>query len=131
MNEVPHDGKTEGRNCYAGIEIMDRIKNIIISGGENIASIEIENVIMEHPSVRDVAVFSKPDERWGEVPKALVELKRDEEATEEEIIKWCRDRMAHFKAPKEVEFGKIPWTPTRKKVKYVLKRGEQEKMALE
>ena len=164
MNEVPHDGKTEGEIVMQGnnlmmwyfkdhertekafkggcfhtgdaaivhpdgyIEIMDRIKDIIISGGENIASIEIENVIMEHPSVRDVAVFSKPDERWGEVPKALVELKRDEEATEEEIIKWCRDRMAHFKSPKEVEFGEIPWTSTGKKMKYVLKRREQEKM---
>lgn len=110
------------------IEVVDRLKDIIISGGENIASIEVENVIMEHPAVRDVAVFAKPDEKWGEVPKALIELKPGAKVTAEEIIQWCRERLAHFKVPKEIEFGEIPWTSTGKKMKYVLRKKEQEKL---
>jgi fatty-acyl-CoA synthase len=84
--------------------IVDRAKDIIISGGENISSVEIENAIFAHPAVYECAVIAVPDEQWGEVPKALIVLKPGATATEAELIQWCRDRLAHFKAPKSVEF---------------------------
>ncbi|MGH2372531.1 MAG: class I adenylate-forming enzyme family protein, partial [bacterium] len=84
--------------------IVDRKKDIIISGGENISSVEVENTLFSHPVVFEVAVIGVPDDQWGEVPKALVVLKPGAKATEEELIQFCRDRLAHFKAPKSVEF---------------------------
>jgi fatty-acyl-CoA synthase len=104
------------------IEILDRLKDIIISGGENISSTEVEGVIYQHPSVLEVAVIGVPDEKWGEVPKALVVLKEGAHLTEEELIRFCRDRMAHFKAPKSVEFvDSLPRTSTGKLQKFKLR----------
>uniref|UniRef100_Q01Q02 AMP-dependent synthetase and ligase n=1 Tax=Solibacter usitatus (strain Ellin6076) TaxID=234267 RepID=Q01Q02_SOLUE len=96
------------------IELRDRMKDIVISGGENISSIEVEKTLADHPAVAEVAIVAVPDEKWGEVPKAYVGLKPGCSATAEELIAWCRDRMAHFKAPKLVEFGPLPRTATGK-----------------
>jgi fatty-acyl-CoA synthase len=96
------------------IEIRDRLKDIVISGGENISSIEVEKVIYEHPSVLEVAVVASPDDKWGEVPAAFVDLKPGYVATAEELIEFCRARLAHFKCPKRVEFGLLPKTATGK-----------------
>jgi fatty-acyl-CoA synthase len=84
--------------------IVDRAKDIIICGGENISSVEVENTLFAHPAVYECAVIAVPDEHWGEVPKALVVLRPGAAATEAELIQFCRDRLAHFKAPKSVEF---------------------------
>src|SRR5699024_7398439 len=86
------------------IEIRDRAKDMIISGGENISSTEVEGILHKHPDVMDTAVIAIPDEKWGEVPKAVVVLQPDTTATEAEVIDYCRSQMAHFKAPKAVEF---------------------------
>jgi fatty-acyl-CoA synthase len=94
---------------------------VIISGGENIASIEVEQVIADHPAVLEVAVVAVPDEHWGEVPAAYVTLKDGASATEEEIIAYVRSRIAAFKAPKSVTFGELPKTSTGKIQKYVLR----------
>src|SRR5260370_3808926 len=94
------------------IELRDRMKDIVISGGENISSIEVEKTLADHPAVAEVAIVAVPDEKWGEVPKAYVGLKPGCSATPEELIAWCRERMAHFKSPKLVEFGPLPRTAT-------------------
>ncbi len=103
------------------VEIRDRSKDIIISGGENIASIEVEQAVASHPAVLEVAVIAHPDEKWGEIPVAYVGLKPDAAATEAEIIQHVRDRIAHYKAPKAVVFGELPKTSTGKVQKYVLR----------
>ncbi|SVA98051.1 uncharacterized protein METZ01_LOCUS150905, partial [marine metagenome] len=108
------------------IELQDRAKDIIISGGENISSQQVEKVIMEHDGVLEVSVVGVPDERWGEVPKAFVMSKEGVTVSEEEIITFTRDRIAHFKAPKYVEFGELPKTATGKIQKYVLRDKEWE-----
>jgi fatty-acyl-CoA synthase len=96
------------------IELRDRAKDIVISGGENISSIEVEKVLADHPAVAEAAIVAAPDTKWGEVPKAYVALKPGTSATEAELIGWCRDRLAHFKCPREVEFGVLPRTATGK-----------------
>ena len=96
------------------IQIKDRSKDIIISGGENISSVEVENVVAKHPAVSLVAVVAKPDEKWGETPCAFVELAPGKTATEDEIINFCKDNMAGFKRPKHVIFGELPKTSTGK-----------------
>jgi len=96
------------------IELRDRAKDIIISGGENISSIEVEKALCDHPAVLEAAVVAVPDEKWGEVPKAYVGLKPDSSATAEELIAFCRARLAHFKCPKYVEFSPLPRTATGK-----------------
>jgi fatty-acyl-CoA synthase len=96
------------------LELKDRAKDIIISGGENISSIEVENALMAHPAVALAAVVAKPDEKWGETPCAFVELKAGASATEEELVAWCRERMAHYKAPRRVVFEELPKTSTGK-----------------
>jgi fatty-acyl-CoA synthase len=96
------------------IELRDRAKDIVISGGENISSIEVEKVLAEHPAVLEAAIVAAPDEKWGEVPKAYVGLKPGQAATAEELIEFCRGRLAHFKCPKYVEFGPLPRTATGK-----------------
>jgi fatty-acyl-CoA synthase len=107
------------------LEIRDRKKDIIISGGENISSVEVEKVIYEHPDVLEAAVIAIPDERWGEVPKAFVTLKEAGNATAaEDIILFCRQRMAHFKCPKHIEFGPLPKTATGKIRKNELREKE-------
>jgi fatty-acyl-CoA synthase len=90
------------------------MKDIVISGGENISSIEVEKVLADHPAVGEVAIVAAPDPKWGEVPKAYVGLKPGESATSEELIDWCRQRLAHFKCPRHVEFGVLPRTATGK-----------------
>lgn len=103
------------------IELRDRSKDVIISGGENIASIEVEQAIADHPAVLDVAVIAVPDERWGEVPAAYVTLKPGTSATAEEIIEHVRGQLARFKAPKHVTFTDLPKTSTGKTQKFVLR----------
>lgn len=104
------------------IEVVDRKKDLIISGGENISSIEVEGFLYKHPSVLEAAVIAAPDERWGEVPYAVVVLKPNAEATEEELIEFCRDNLAHYKAPKRVEFiDALPRTATGKIQKNLLR----------
>jgi fatty-acyl-CoA synthase len=103
-------------------EIKDRSKDIIISGGENISSIEVEEALYRHPQVMEAAVVARPDEKWGETPCAFITLKPDAGAvTEAEIIAWCRDSLAHYKAPKSVVFGPLPKTSTGKVQKYALR----------
>ena len=108
------------------IEIRDRLKDVIISGGENISSIEVEDALYKHPSVAFAAVVAKPDEKWGETPCAFVELKPDTSATEGEIIDFCRDHMAGYKRPTSVIFGEIPKTSTGKIQKYILRERVRE-----
>ena len=103
------------------IQLKDRSKDIIISGGENISSIEVEDVLYKHPAVAHAAVVAKPDEKWGETPCAFVELKPGATATAEEIIAWCRDALAAFKCPRHVVFGEVPKTSTGKIQKFVLR----------
>ena len=103
------------------IELRDRAKDIIISGGENISTIEVENVLYRHPAVADVAVVSRPDEKWGEVPVAFVTPKDGTTPSEQELIAFCREHLAHFKAPKAVYFQALPRTSTGKVQKYVLR----------
>jgi fatty-acyl-CoA synthase len=106
------------------IELRDRKKDIIISGGENISTIEVEQAVASHPAVMECAVIAVPDEKWGEVPKAFVVLKPGKEATAEQLIEHVRSRIAHFKAPKYIEFGELPKTSTGKIQKFVLRDRE-------
>jgi fatty-acyl-CoA synthase len=103
------------------IEIKDRKKDIIISGGENISSVEVEIALYRHPATQLAAVVARPDEKWGETPCAFVQLKPGSAATEAEYIEWCRQHLARFKVPKKVVFGPLPTTATGKIQKYVLR----------
>ena len=109
-----HSGDLAVMHGDGYIELRDRAKDIVISGGENISSIEVEKVLAEHPAVMEVAIVAASDEKWGEVPKAYVGLKEEQTATAEELIEFCRARLAHFKCPKYVEFGPLPRTATGK-----------------
>ena len=130
-NDAATDKSFEGGWFHSGdigvwhpdnyIELRDRAKDVIISGGENISTIEVEQAIVQHPAVLECAVVAIPDETWGERPKAFVTLKPDKQATEEEIIAFCRTRLAHFKCPAAIEFGELPKTSTGKVQKYVLR----------
>ncbi|HSU30332.1 MAG TPA: AMP-binding protein [Bryobacteraceae bacterium] len=106
------------------LELRDRKKDIIISGGENISTIEVEQAVARHPSVLECAVVAIPDEHWGETPKAFVTLKPGMVATEQEIIEFCKERIAHFKCPTAVEFGQLPKTSTGKVQKFLLRERE-------
>ncbi|MEE3258656.1 MAG: AMP-binding protein, partial [Candidatus Latescibacterota bacterium] len=106
------------------IELRDRQKDIIISGGENISTIEVEQVVARHPAVLECAVVAMPHEKWGERPKAFVALKDGQQADEAEIIAFCRGQLAHFKCPDAVAFGELPKTSTGKVQKYVLRERE-------
>ncbi len=108
------------------IQIKDRSKDIIISGGENISSVEVENVVAKHPAVSLVAVVAKPDEKWGETPCAFVELAPGKNTTEEEVIQFCKENMAGFKRPKNVIFGELPKTSTGKIQKFELRKKAKE-----
>jgi fatty-acyl-CoA synthase len=109
------------------IQIKDRSKDIIISGGENISSVEVENVIAKHPAVSLVAVVAKPDEKWGETPCAFVELNRGyEKTTAAEIINFCKENMAGFKRPKNIIFCELPKTSTGKIQKFELRKKAKE-----
>ena len=109
-----HSGDLAVMHADGYIEVRDRKKDIVISGGENISSIEVEKVLAEHPAVLEAAVVAAPDDKWGEVPKAYIGLKPGQTATAEELIQFCRARLAHFKCPKQVEFGALPRTVTGK-----------------
>ena len=113
------------------VKIKDRSKDIIISGGENISSVEVEDVLYKHPAVLTAAVVARPDAKWGEVPCAFVELKDGASASEEEIVAWCRGHMARFKVPKQVVFGTVPKTSTGKIQKYVLRQHANSALAIE
>jgi fatty-acyl-CoA synthase len=106
-------------------EIRDRFKDVIISGGENISSVEVEGVLMRHPAVQEVGVVGVADERWGEVPHAFVVLKPGATADDRELIDFVRQRLAHFKAPHGITFiPELPKTATGKIQKYVLRQGK-------
>ncbi len=112
------------------IEVKDRSKDIIISGGENISSIEVEEVLYRHPQIMEAAVVARPDERWGETPCAFVALKPDAGAVAaDDIIAWCRANLAHYKVPKSVVFGPLPKTSTGKIQKYTLRERARETSA--
>jgi fatty-acyl-CoA synthase len=106
------------------VELRDRKKDVIISGGENISTIEVEQAVMSHPAVLEAAVIAVPDGKWGEVPKAFVVLRPAAAASSDEIIQHVRSRIAHYKAPRAVEFGELPKTSTGKIQKYVLRDRE-------
>src|SRR5437764_11734359 len=107
------------------VEIRDRLKDVIISGGENISSVEVEGVLLRHPAVQEAAIVGLPHEKWGEAPFAFVVLKPGATATERELIDFTRDRLAHFKAPHGVTFvNELPKTATGKIQKYVLRKGQ-------
>ncbi len=106
------------------VEIKDRMKDIIISGGENISTVEVESVIYTHPDVQEVAVIAIPDPKWGEVPKAFITPKPGTNPTAEDIINHCRENMARFKVPKAIEFCELPKTSTGKIMKYKLREKE-------
>jgi fatty-acyl-CoA synthase len=106
------------------IELRDRKKDIIISGGENISTIEVEQCVAKHPAVMECAVVAVPDEKWGERPKAFVTLKPGQRATEKDLIEFCKQHIAHFKAPAAIEFGDLPKTSTGKVQKFVLRDKE-------
>jgi fatty-acyl-CoA synthase len=109
-----HSGDLAVMHPDGYIELRDRAKDIVISGGENISSIEVEKVLADHPAIAEVAIVAVPDEKWGEVAKAYVGLKPHAVLTEEELIAWSRERLSHFKCPKYVEFGALPRTSTGK-----------------
>ena len=103
------------------IQIKDRSKDIIISGGENISSIEIEDLLFRHPAIMEAAVVAKTDEKWGETPCAFVSLKPGEQLTEEDVLNFCRENLARFKVPKHVVFTDLPKTSTGKVQKFALR----------
>jgi len=116
-----HSGDLAVMHPDGYIEIRDRSKDIIISGGENISSVEVERVLYEHPDVLEAAIVAYPDEKWGEVPHAYILLREGSTANPDELIEFCRSRLAHFKCPKAVHFGALPKTSTGKIRKNVLR----------
>ena len=121
-----HSGDLAVMHPDGYVEIKDRSKDIIISGGENISTIEVEDVLYRHPAVLEAAVVAKLDPRWGETPCAFVTLKDGVQAEAADIIAFCRERMAHFKAPRHIVFGPLPKTATGKIQKFVLRERAKE-----
>jgi fatty-acyl-CoA synthase len=118
-----HTGDVARVDRYNYIQIVDRKKEIIVSGGENISSLEVEKVLSAHPDVYEAAVVAVPDEKWGEVPKALVVLKPGAKAGENEILDFCRSVLSHFKCPRSIEFlESLPKTGTGKVLKRELRQ---------
>jgi fatty-acyl-CoA synthase len=116
-----HTGDLAVRHPDGYVQLKDRSKDIIISGGENISSIEVEERLYRHPAVAMAAVVAKADSKWGEVPCAFVELKPGASATEAELIAFCREGLAGYKTPKQVVFTELPRTSTGKIQKHVLR----------
>ncbi len=116
-----HTGDLGVQHPDGYIEIKDRAKDIIISGGENVSTLEVEEILYRHPAVLEAAVVAKPDETWGETPCAFVTLHKEGAATEQDIIAYCKEHMAKFKAPKSVVFGPLPKTSTGKIQKFALR----------
>ena len=126
-----HSGDLAVLQADGYIKVKDRSKDIIISGGENISSLEVEDALHRHPAVLLAAVVAQPDPRWGETPCAFVELKPGAQSTEREIIEHCRQALAHYKAPKQVVFGPLPKTSTGKIQKYVLRERVKSASAID
>ncbi|MBM3539433.1 MAG: acyl-CoA synthetase [Alphaproteobacteria bacterium] len=121
-----HTGDLGVMHANGYVELKDRSKDIIISGGENISTIEVEGVLYRHPAVLEAAVVARPDEKWGETPCAFVTLKTGAAASAEEIIAFCRQNMAHYKVPRTVVFGPLPKTSTGKIQKFALRARTRE-----
>lgn len=121
-----HSGDLGVRYPDGYIQLKDRSKDVIISGGENISSIEVEDVLYKHPAVAYCAVVAKPDEKWGETPCAFVELKPGQSATKEDLIAWCREGLAHYKCPRYIVFADVPKTSTGKIQKFKLREMAKE-----
>ena len=119
-----HSGDVAVMHPDGYIELRDRSGDVIVSGGEKISSIEVEQALYRHPAVLEVAVIGIPAQKWGETPKAFVTLRTDAEVTESELIEFCREQIAHFKCPSAVEFAALPKTSTGKIQKYVLRNKE-------
>jgi fatty-acyl-CoA synthase len=113
------------------VKIKDRSKDVIISGGENISSLEVEDVLYRHPAVLGAAVVAMPDAKWGETPCAFIELKENSKVSEKEIIEFCRKHLARFKAPRAVVFGELPKTSTGKIQKYMLREKAKSTSAID
>jgi fatty-acyl-CoA synthase len=116
-----HSGDLGVKHPDGYIQLKDRSKDIIISGGENISSIEVEEALYKHPAVQAAAVVAKPDAKWGETPCAFVELKPSEMVSAEELIAWCRANLAGYKVPRHVIFAELPKTSTGKIQKFKLR----------
>ncbi|MGE5467988.1 MAG: acyl-CoA synthetase [Ignavibacteria bacterium] len=126
-----HTGDLAVMQADGYVKIKDRSKDIIISGGENISSVEVEDVLYRHPAVMTAAVVATPDPKWGEVPCAFIELREGTSVTEEELKAFCKERMAHFKVPKKFVFEAVPKTSTGKIQKYVLRERAKSSAAIE
>jgi 3-(methylthio)propionyl---CoA ligase len=121
-----HSGDLGVKHPDGYVQLRDRSKDIIISGGENISSIEVEDALFEHPGVQLAAVVARPDEKWGETPCAFVEMKPGHTATADELIEWCRARLARYKCPRAIVFAEIPKTSTGKVQKFALRERAKE-----
>ena len=119
-----HSGDAAVVHADGRIELRDRFKDVIISGGENISTIEVEQALARHPAVLDCAVVGIPDEHWGERPKAFVELRPGMDAAPDELTSFCREQLAGFKCPDRIEFGDLPRTATGKVQKFLLRERE-------
>lgn len=126
-----HSGDLAVMHPDGYVKIKDRSKDVIISGGENISSVEVEDVLYRHAAVLAAAVVATPDPKWGEVPCAFIELKEGVQATEAEFIEFCRERMARFKVPKKVVFGPLPKTSTGKIQKFILREQARSAAAID
>ena len=126
-----HSGDLAVMHPDGYVKIKDRSKDIIISGGENISSLEVEDVLYRHPAVMAAAVVARPDDKWGETPCAFVELKPGAKVSQEELIEFCRGQMAKFKAPRAVVFGELPKTSTGKIQKFVLREKAKSTAAID
>jgi fatty-acyl-CoA synthase len=118
-----HTGDLGVMHADGYIEVKDRLKDIIISGGENISTIEVEAVLYRHPAVLEAGVVARPDEKWGETVCAFVTLQDGAQTTPEDIIAFCRENLAHYKVPRTVIFGPLPKTSTGKLQKFKLREG--------
>jgi len=126
-----HSGDLAVMHPDGYVKIKDRSKDIIISGGENISSLEVEDVLYRHPAVMAAAVVARPDDKWGETPCAFVELKPGAKVSQEELIEFCRGQMAKFKAPRAVVFGELPKTSTGKIQKFLLREKAKSTAAID
>jgi fatty-acyl-CoA synthase len=116
-----HSGDLGVMHTDGYIQLKDRSKDIIISGGENISSIEVEDALYKHPAVQAAAVVAKPDDKWGETPCAFVELKPGKAASSDELVAWCRENLAGYKVPRTIVFAELPKTSTGKIQKFKLR----------
>jgi len=126
-----HSGDLAVVDADGYMKVRDRSKDVIISGGENISSLEVEDAICQHPAVMAAAVVAQPDPKWGETPCAFVELTPEAQITERELIEHCRRRLAHFKTPKTIVFGQLPKTATGKIQKFALRARAGSATAIE